>query len=54
MDRYNAWGCETVEGSRSLHSISGFCHRDPGQGGFLVFVMLALGAIGGLVVTRHM
>ena len=31
VDRYNAWGCEIVEGSHSLHSISGFCRHDPTQ-----------------------
>ena len=31
VDRSNAWGCETVKGSQSLHIISGFCHQDPTQ-----------------------
>ena len=31
VDRSNASGCETVKGSQSLHSISGFCRQNPTQ-----------------------
>ena len=31
VDRSNLWGCETVQGSRSLHCISGFSRHDPSQ-----------------------
>lgn len=31
VDRSKAWGCETVKGSRSMHSICGFSHHDVTQ-----------------------